>query len=296
MKITLNVFTFLIRAALVTTGLPIFGQTYSGPYFGQKPPGMKPEIFAPGFISTDLHEFACSFSPDGKEFYFSRRDFEKNDVGIFFTNLTENGWTQPKEFINKPCFEPMMTPDGKRLYFSEMGVSENKLQMVIWYLEREGHEWSQPMTVPDFLSPDKAMYISVANSGYIYTTDISGGMTNSKLAVSKRIGNQNVELTPLGPFFNDGKNEMYPFISPDESYLLFCHPSAQMGDANVVYVTFNKGNRRWSDPMYIDLGMQAGTPYVSPDGRYLFFTSGERRKGDIYWVSSNVIHKLRYDK
>ena len=40
---------------------------------GQKPPEMKPEIFTPELVSTKEYiEFGCSFSPDGKEFYFSR--------------------------------------------------------------------------------------------------------------------------------------------------------------------------------------------------------------------------------
>ena len=41
----------------------------TGPYLWQKLPGMTPEIFAPGIISTEKHEFLCCFSPDGNEFY-----------------------------------------------------------------------------------------------------------------------------------------------------------------------------------------------------------------------------------
>jgi len=42
-----------------------------GPYLGQKPSGMSPEIFAPGMVSTELEEFGCSFTPDGTEVYFT---------------------------------------------------------------------------------------------------------------------------------------------------------------------------------------------------------------------------------
>ena len=45
----------------------------TGPYLGQKPPGMIPEIFAPGIISQEeFIEFKGAFSPDGKEYYFYR--------------------------------------------------------------------------------------------------------------------------------------------------------------------------------------------------------------------------------
>jgi hypothetical protein len=76
----------------------------SGPYLGQKPPGLTPEIFAPGIVSkdggfgnwdlyasfraaaggwgplvnlgsavnTEAAEAGASFSPDGKHLFFSR--------------------------------------------------------------------------------------------------------------------------------------------------------------------------------------------------------------------------------
>lgn len=40
-----------------------------GPYLGQKPPGMTPEI-----VSTEKYgENRCTFSHDGRECYFTRR-------------------------------------------------------------------------------------------------------------------------------------------------------------------------------------------------------------------------------
>jgi hypothetical protein len=44
-----------------------------GPYLDQKPPGMIPEIFISGIVSTvESQEFAGTFSPDGREFFFTR--------------------------------------------------------------------------------------------------------------------------------------------------------------------------------------------------------------------------------
>ena len=48
-----------------------------GPYLGQTPPGLIPEVFAPDIISTEHHEWGSIFSPDMKEFYFSRRKQQK---------------------------------------------------------------------------------------------------------------------------------------------------------------------------------------------------------------------------
>lgn len=44
-----------------------------GPYLGQKPPSLLPEVFAPGIISTsELNERDVSFSSDRKELYFTQ--------------------------------------------------------------------------------------------------------------------------------------------------------------------------------------------------------------------------------
>jgi len=43
-----------------------------GPYLGQKPPGMAPEVFAPGIVTTELNEHGSpTFSPDLSEMYWS---------------------------------------------------------------------------------------------------------------------------------------------------------------------------------------------------------------------------------
>jgi hypothetical protein len=66
-----------------------------GPYFGQKPPGMEPKIFAPEIMESDL--------------YIS---FHKSDGS--WTKLINMG-----EPINNELIEncPMISPDGKYFFF-----------------------------------------------------------------------------------------------------------------------------------------------------------------------------------
>lgn len=92
----------------------------TGPYLGQKPPGTKPDVFAPGIVSTAAHEFSCCFSPDGHEFYFARRHPDLNQPVLMVTQLRDGQWTDPDivPFVEKqPSFEPIVTTDNKRLYF-----------------------------------------------------------------------------------------------------------------------------------------------------------------------------------
>ena len=48
-----------------------------GDYLGQDPPGLSPELFASGIVSTNENDLNAVFSSDGREFYFlseRRRD------------------------------------------------------------------------------------------------------------------------------------------------------------------------------------------------------------------------------
>ena len=104
----------------------------TGPYLGQKLPGMTPEIFAPGIISTEKHEFSCCFSPDGKEFYFTHMNPEERQNYVMYTQLINGMWTEPEmaSFAGPFTFEPVelklvmdagqpfVSHDGKYLFFT----------------------------------------------------------------------------------------------------------------------------------------------------------------------------------
>jgi Tol biopolymer transport system component len=132
------------------------------------------------------------------------------------------------------------------------------------------------------------MYVSTTKSGTIYTTDISGGPGREGVAVARLADGAYRALEKLGAPINVGTGNMYPFISPDERYLVFTRRRGGPGDTTLV-VSFRNPDGSWGEPRQIDLGMPAGVPSVSPDGRYLFFTAGERGKSDIYWVSAAVL-------
>ena len=89
-------------------------------YFGQEPPRSIPKLLAPGFISTEEHgEMACTFMPDGKEFYFTRTDNAPGTQRIVVSRFADGEWTKPevasfsKEYVN---LEPHIT-----LFYSSEG-------------------------------------------------------------------------------------------------------------------------------------------------------------------------------
>lgn len=86
-----------------------------GPYLGQKPPGMTPEIFAPGIVSSSgATEYGIAFAPDGKEFYFSWS--QAFNSGLL--NTEESDWCAT------------VSPDGKYLFFTRNGTGNGDIYWV----------------------------------------------------------------------------------------------------------------------------------------------------------------------
>lgn len=130
---------------ILTLGSLASGRHQDDLYFAQKPPGINPELFAPGIISTEKYfEISCTLTPEGKEFYFTRRGEEFGDTNTILVSKLMNGkWTKPKVALFSGThfdYEPHISPDGNRLYFGtnrpalvegEPGRGGN-----IWYVER----------------------------------------------------------------------------------------------------------------------------------------------------------------
>jgi Tol biopolymer transport system component len=270
-----------------------------GPYLGQEPPGEEAELFAPGFISTEHHEFSCCLSPDGREFYFTRRIPGRDLNRILVTRLEESGWTEPQPAPMAGVsggFEPTLSPDGKRLYFQATELDPHLgPSMDVWYTERTSAGWNGPTKMGDPFNPGKAMYVTETSNGTIYTTDISQGPGTERLVLSRPADGNYSEYEPLPSPVNSPSGEIYPFIAPDESYIVFTSLGREGGRAAGLYVSFRSKQGSWSEPAHVATGQPSSAmPWVSPDGKYLFFTSKSGGlNGDIYWVDAAVFKKLR---
>jgi hypothetical protein len=278
----------------------------AGPYLGQKPPGIKPEVFAPGIVSTSAHEFSCCVSPDGKEFYFARRHPDLNWPVIMVSRLSDGAWTEPEiaSFVEKqPSFEPWITPDNKRLYFQSGKPipGQSGPPMNVLYVERGLEGWGTAVNPGSPFNPAKAMHFGSTRDGTIYTTDISQGPGSERIAVSRLVNGKYENLERLGPPISGELQTMHPYIAPDESYIVYSSRKPSEKPSFDLLVSFRKRDGGWDEPKKVDVGMSAGLPFVSPDGKYLFFTGTEpgQSKGpgpgvsDIYWVSARIIEDLR---
>lgn len=260
-----------------------------GAYLNQKPPGKTPEIFAPGIVSTDEHEFACTFSPSGDKFYFTRAVGQNRIKAIMVSTKTGSTWSQPEKALKifeNENFEPHITPDGKKLYFMGFNPKESQprpdLDMFCAAITPDGIGEIKCMEAP--FNPANSMFISSTSDGTIYTTDAK----KMDIARARLVNGQYQSFENLGAPINSENVEFYPFISPDESYIIFC---GERPEGRGMFASFTNKDCGWTEPKAVPIGMDGGCPSVSPDGKYLFFVAG--RPGDIYWVSMDIVNDLR---
>lgn len=263
-------------------------EEHRGPYMGQDPPGMEPEVFAPGFVSTDEHEFAASFSPDGSEFYFSRAVGDNRRKSVMVSKLVDGVWTPPEKALafENENFEARVAPDGVRIFF--MGFhpvpDKERPDLDMFFAERTEDGWGDAEHLGPPFNPSGSMYISFTEDGTLYTTDARGsGIVRSRVADSVFCEFEALEE----PVNAEGARQLYPFVSPDGSYIIFNEMGGTRAGESTLMVSFRHENGEWTVPREIPLGMRGGTASVSPDGRYLFFTSG-RPQSDVYWVDARI--------
>ncbi|MCK4761890.1 MAG: ankyrin repeat domain-containing protein [Candidatus Aminicenantes bacterium] len=265
-----------------------------GKYLGQKKPGKTPEIFAPGIVSTDGGEFAGIFSPDHKEFYFTRSGGEKRlkTNTILVTKVVNGDWTEPEtaSFSGQYFdFEPFISPDGKKLYFGTMRPLEGEgkqggLQQ--WYMERSTAGWNKPKPLSGPFSGKVVIYLTAAANGNLYFSS-RGGIYVSVYKDGKYQKPRQLSEETVNVF----SYTAHPFIAPDESYLIFdAHPYGMYSD---LFVCFRKKDGTWTRARKFDSRVNSAEsemcPSVSPDGKYFFFA----RSKNIYWVDAKIISALK---
>ena len=242
-----------------------------GPYLGQRPPGLKPELFAPGIVSVfGSNENTVTLSPDGRELYFGK------ESGIWVCRWTEKGWTAPQN-TGWPGYEMWISPHNEKMYYTgyEPGI---------WVMERAGAEWGRPQKIVS-----NGMFSTLTEDETLYTTVFS---EKGKANVGRYVKKDGTYETPevLGPEINSpGGFDAHPNIAPDGNVLLF---DRQLPEGNRLFVSFRGPDGGWSPAQPLGAEFNGSVSTFSPDGKYLFFMKNR----DIYWADAKIIEGLRPKK
>lgn len=302
----LLVFIFIVTIVNISAGqervenFPVL----KGPYLGQKPPGMIPEIFAPGIISTDADEGCSSFSRDGRLFLFARAGSTLN--GILLMQQIDGVWSRPMLApfsAGKYDWDFVLAPNSKIVFVSsgrpigKDGLPQKEYR--IWVSEQLEVGWSEPRLLPfPVNSGQHDSYPSVTDNETLYFfSNRKGGIGEGDIYKSGKIGTEYQEIENLGSPINTKYHEVDPFIAPDESYIIFCSEKPSGFGGADIYISFREKDHSWTQPINIGDKINSSSdeyiPYVTPDSKYFFFTSNKSGSRDIYWVDSNVVFNLK---
>jgi len=299
----------------------------NGPYLGQKPPGMTPEIFAPGIISTGYNERIAAFTPDGKEFYFAL--WGAPHGVILFMKEENNRWTKPKvaPFSGQYEGDFTMSSDGKWIVFSSnspfIGSGKPQDDHYSWIVERTESDWGKPQPFGPLINSSESFAgcPTITDNGNLYFYSARpGGKGDDDIWMSRFVDGNYDEPENLGNLINTDLPEVDPFISPDESYIIFCRRGNGLGRLDL-FISFRKDDGSWTKAKNMGKPINSSAseicPSVSPDGKYFFFTSYRtihknyskipltyeekisilnspgNGQGDIYWVNAKIIEELK---
>lgn len=249
-----------------------------GPYFGQKPPGLIPEVFAPGIVSTEEHlENVVTFLPDMKELSFTRSGGKYKKPTLFVMQNKNNRWS--RKFV---------LPTDEKKY-------EERFNPALSEMKR--HEAFKDIPITGFTVSAKGTY-------YFYFIDFERGGIGH-MSYSRLIDGKYETPQKMSKAINRGKYIAHPFIAPDESYLIW---DAEIEGESTpdIFISFRQKDGSWGTA--INMGDQINTPLyeqharVTPDGKYLFFWKGDVKVreegssyviGNPYWVDAQIIEHLR---
>lgn len=275
-------------------------------YLEQKPPSLIPEIFAPGLISKNTEsEFGSVFNEEATAFFYGVDKDGRTEIR--YSELMGDKWTEPRIILSNERYgfnDPFLSPDEKRLYF----ISERTLDGLgakqdhdIWYVKKEGNEWSEPINAGSNINSNKnEYYISFTQTGTMYFSsnkkNAEGQQNDFDIYCSKNVDGEFQKAIALSDSVNTSNYEADVFVDPEETYIIFCARRPDGLGRGDLYISFKNDDGTWAKS--INMGEKINTenhelcPFVSKDGKYFFYTSNQ----DIYWVSSKIIYELKKSK
>jgi Tol biopolymer transport system component len=263
----------------------------------------EPRIFAEEIISTVDDENSVTFTPDGREVYFTKQipytTIPRYSI-ICVSHFADGKWGTPEvvPFSGK-YFDsaPKISPDGKTIVFTSSRPAPRHSEHVlrIWSAERNGDGWGEPSPLPAPVNaPADRFNIdpSLTSDGTIYFASDREEEGHFQIYRARFSGGKYGEPEKLGPAINSRFNDSGPYISPDEKILLFtssgdqgfpyeARPGALDGGGRPypradIFASVQKDGV-WTPARHLEHGINSlaeeSYPILSPDGRYLFFVS-----------------------
>jgi len=264
-------------------------------------------------INSEYDEHSPVFSADESTLIFTSK--RKGNTGdkltedgqyfedIYISNKKDDSiWSTPVSIspnINTPGHEASigLSVDGQELFiYKDESNMVNEKDGNIYYSKLEGEVWSKPIKLrPTINTKYNENHASISADGeqLYFTSNRAGGYGGMDIYVSNKLPNG--EWGPaqnLGTIVNSAKDEIGPFIHPDNVTLFFSSKShTNMGGFDIFFTTKNE-NGEWDEPT--NIGYPINTPFddifymPTPDGTRAYYASqkaGGTGRNDIYLMT-----------
>lgn len=257
-------------------------------------------------ISTEYDEYLATQSPDGSQFYFTRRMPVDNPANYFsnakedreFFSMSEKGKSGtfgvgsplPTPF-NQSTNEGSPTINLANDFIVFAKVLEGKIcnasypNYDLYYSEYNGEYWSDPQSLGANVNRSDSWESqpSLSSDGRLlfFASDRPGGYGGSDIWYTERASDGTWrKAVNLGPTINTDTNERSPFLHTDSKTLYFSSSGHKgLGGMDVFYSKLND-KKIWQTPVNI------GYPINSENDEVDFFVS---LNGETAYFSSNNI-------
>jgi WD40-like Beta Propeller Repeat len=246
-------------------------------------------VFEPGVISND-QVFGGSFTPDGKEVYFTGAFGGRDSLQILYSKKIKGIWEKPQiaPFADRQLkqIDPFVSPEGATILYNSINIATGDFDVYAVYLSPKG--WSAPARLGNEINTSASeFYATMCYSGNIYFTRRN---KDNDIYVSRFVGGKYQPAELLDSVINSG-NESNPYISAEEDYLIFLSDRKGGYGGSDLYISFNKKGK-WSIPQ--NLGSQVNSaisefcPGVDRKNELFFFSRtemvGKQRVENIYYI------------
>jgi len=284
---------------IMKVGLALCAAWFVPGALGAQAPGAaalpRPELFAPGIISSGTNDGAPTFSPDGKALFFERTNGKW--AVILGSKWSGRGWSRPvlAQFSGEYSDQqPAFSPDGRYLIFVSTRPAEATCagcaarSSHLYRVDRTARGWSSPHELPKQVNIANRVFKPsiAANGDLFFMADIATqGPAKWRLFRSVFSNGAYSPAEPL-PFSGADDGDVDPYVAPDQSYIIFSS-SRRSGKADgherLFLVRRLAGG--WSAPQAIHYAGEGdfddGEASVSPDGKWLYFTSSRVANGAV---------------
>lgn len=319
----------MLLSSIVLTAAP--GKIIKGKWLGQKLPGNKAEIFAPGIVSTGMYERDLAFSPAGDELFFRIFVKKTRTSRIIHMKIKDGVWTKPEVAAFSPAdmkhsdLEPVFSPDGKSLYFVSNRPGSVKNSFDIWRTDKKDGKWQKPVHLPGPVNSEHNEYFpSLTKNGKLYFTGKRGKDPNEYIFSSTLKKGVYTDVKKLGKNPNGGIARYNAFISADESFIIVPqYIKVNKKDYESMALCFRSAEGKWSKPIDLNPYLNVDNKnnhsiYITPDGKLMFFmgvrnqtnkelfgdkitykklqqnhNNHKNSKSNIYWIDASFIKDLK---